>query len=417
MIIIDIAIILLLLIFAVYAAIMIIFGMGWNKIADAEAKKGYVPGVDISLIVPARNEEQHIEALLNDIIGQDYPREKLEVIVVDDFSTDGTSAAVERARNAAGAGEAGSKGPSGNVVPARNAAAHIRLLSLEGNPDESSKKNAITEAIKQAKGSLIITTDADCRMGSGWLRSVAYYYEKHRPKMIVGPVAYDAGNSFFESFQSLEFLSLVGSGAGAIGAGLPVMGNGANLAYEREAFEEVQGYDGNQDYASGDDVFLLHKITGRYGNDAVAFLKDPEAIVSTGPAVSLREFFGQRVRWASKARGYRDGFSLFTAVTVFLANAGILAGMLTGILGWLLVFLPGSYITGFYSSRLLGVSLMLLMLKMLVDLPVMIRISHFARQEDRMVWYPLFQPLYMIYVVVVAMAGSLKKTAWKSRSI
>jgi cellulose synthase/poly-beta-1,6-N-acetylglucosamine synthase-like glycosyltransferase len=378
MIIIDIAIILLLLIFAVYAAIMIVFGMGWNKIADADAKEGYVPGVDISLIVPARNEEQHIEALLKDIMGQDYPREKLEVIVVDDFSTDGTRAAVERARSTA-----------------------IQLLSLEGNPDESSKKNAITEAIKQARGSLIITTDADCRMGSGWLRSVAHYYEKYRPKMIVGPVAYDAGNSFFDSFQSLEFLSLVGSGAGAIGAGLPVMCNGANLAYERQAFEEVHGYDDNQDYASGDDVFLLHKITGRYGNDAVAFLKDREAIVRTGPAVSLREFFEQRVRWASKARGYRDGFSLFTAVTVFLASAGILAGMLTG----------------FYSLRLLGVSLMLLMLKMLVDLPVMIRISHFVRQEDRMVWYPLFQPLYMVYVVVVAIAGSLKKIQWKSRSI
>ena len=60
---------------------------------------------------------------------------------------------------------------------------------------------------------------------------------------------------------------------------------------------------------------------------------------------------------------------------------------------------------------------MLLLLKMLVDLPVMKNITRFTDQEDRLLWYPLFQPIYAGYVTLVAIAGSFRKTKWKGRDI
>ena len=377
----EIVVIALIAIFAVYAGIMLIIGTGWYKINYFEISGNYHPVTRISVIIPVRDEEDNILNILRDIAGQDFPEDKLEVIIVNDFSTDKTG---ELARQ---------------YISSLFHNKHYSIIDLNGDPSEGSKKKAITEGIRQANGTLIVTTDADCCMDKDWLKSIAGYYEKYHPRMITGPVRYDTGKAFFGQFQSMEFLGLIGAGAGATGAGRPVMCNGANLAYEKEAFMTVNGFDGNFKYASGDDVFLLHKIRKHYGSRAVRFLKSRKSIVHTKSAKSLKEFFYQRVRWGSKAKAYRDGFSLLTAISVFLLNTGLLAGLLTGL------FIP----------VVLKVSLVLLLLKMLADLPVMTGISRFMQQQKMMLFYPILEIMYLVYIPVAAFLGAITKYRWKGR--
>jgi hypothetical protein len=143
-------------------------------------------------------------------------------------------------------------------------------------------------------------------------------------RMVFGPVSYFEKRGLTAKFQTLEFLGLVASGAGAALAGIPFLCNGANLAYRKDAFRQVKGFDGNEKYLSGDDVFLLHKMKKEFGRKAVIFNDDETSIVKTYPAPNMRKFLSQRVRWASKSKGYKDGLSILTAIVVFSYSLTVL---------------------------------------------------------------------------------------------
>src|SRR5690606_7520040 len=92
---------------------------------------------------------------------------------------------------------------------------------------------------------IILTTDGDCRVGCDWLKAHAEIFAMQRPKLVSGPVTFYEGKTWFEQLQTIEFSSLVGTGAASIQAGKPNMCNGANLAFTKAAFQEVKGYEGN----------------------------------------------------------------------------------------------------------------------------------------------------------------------------
>uniref|UniRef100_UPI003D7F6521 glycosyltransferase n=1 Tax=Pedobacter sp. TaxID=1411316 RepID=UPI003D7F6521 len=231
-----------------YLVVVLSFIRGWHQLKTVKPvlKRGNTP---VSIIVAARNEEAQIAKTIEDILAQDYDANLMEVIFIDDHSTDQTAQIIAR-------------------YP------RIKLISLnEPITINSYKKKAIETAIGGASGKLIITTDADCLMGPNWLKTIVSYYEEHDFKMISSPVLYTAEQNFFERAQSLEFLYLIGLGASTIGNNQPSTCNGANLTYERAAFYEVGGFKGIDDLASGDDELLLHKMAARYGNK-IGFLKN-----------------------------------------------------------------------------------------------------------------------------------------------
>src|SRR5690606_9368629 len=121
----------------------------------------------------------------------------------------------------------------------------------------SDLKYAITKAIELASGEIIVTTDADCRMGANWIRTIMAYFDKHDSYLVSSPVAYSEEKSRFERLQTLEFLYLIGLGAAGIGNGNPTTCNGANLAYRRDVFFEMGGFKGSDNLASGDDELFL----------------------------------------------------------------------------------------------------------------------------------------------------------------
>jgi cellulose synthase/poly-beta-1,6-N-acetylglucosamine synthase-like glycosyltransferase len=362
----------------VYVLIVISFIRGWSKLTDFERPIGKAGSTKVSIIIAARNEEQIISKTIEDLLIQSYPKILTEIIVIDDHSTDNTA-----------------------QIISSFASSGIKLISLnESNALNSYKKKAIQTAIGQCEGDLIITTDADCRMGKDWLTTIVAYYEENDFKMISSPVAYFQEKSFFERAQSLEFLYLIGLGASTIGNNKPSTCNGANLAYEKKAFYEVGGFKGIDDLASGDDELLLHKMAARYENK-IGFLKNREAIVYTHAKPNLAEFIQQRKRWASKSTRYKNKGIIALGVTVWAFNVSIILNLLGSL------FFPG----------LFKVFLIQLLVKILLEFVFLIDVTRFAGRQKLLFLLPVLNIMHILYIVYIGIAGNSGKYNWKGRMV
>lgn len=361
----------------IYLFVVAGFIRGWHKLIPFKYKQT-TGSTSVSIIVAARNEADNIHRTIEALLAQDYNKALTEIIFIDDHSTDNTAEIVRS-----------------------YAASGVKLISLKENQALNSyKKKAIQTAIGQSTGDLIITTDADCRMGTAWLTTIIAFYEEKRYKMISSPVAYDEEKSFFERAQSLEFLYLIGLGASTIGNKKPSTCNGANLAYEKAAFYEVGGFQGIDDLASGDDELLLHKIAARYNNH-IGFLRSPDAMVYTHAKPNLGEFLQQRKRWASKSTRYKNKSIIVLGVFIWFFNVSILLNLLVGL------FFPG----------FLEIALIQLLLKIIVEFIFLLDVTKFAKRRSLMVLLPVLNVLHVLYIIYIGIAGNSGKYNWKGRMV
>src|SRR5690606_18598500 len=194
----------------------------------------------------------------------------------------------------------------------------------------SYKKKALTEAIKLSTGELMVATDADCQMGPNWLSTIVSLYEEEGLYLISSPVLYFKEKNVFEELQSLEFLYLIGLGAASIGNKQASTCNGANLAYKKDIFNELNGFQGIDDLASGDDELFLHKVAAKYP-DKIGFCKSREAVVYTEAKESLSSFISQRKRWASKSTHYKRKSIVFLGIGIWLFNVFLLASLINAV--------------------------------------------------------------------------------------
>nr|WP_121269529.1 glycosyltransferase [Pedobacter schmidteae] len=360
-----------------YVVVVLAFVKGWHKLIYFKPEKRVLT-TKVSILVAARNEEGNISRTIADLIAQRYNKELTEIIFIDDHSTDRTAAIIE------------SYADSG-----------VKLIRLnEDQPLNSYKKKAIQTAIGVATGKLMITTDADCRMGPDWLSTIVSFYEEKKNKMISSPVAYFEEKSFFERAQTLEFLYLIGLGAATIGNKRPSTCNGANLAYEREAFYEVGGFKGIDDLASGDDELLLHKMAAKFEGN-IGFLKNEDAVVYTHPKASLKAFIQQRKRWASKSTRYKNKSIIVLGVCIWLFNLSILINAGVGIF------------IGFYFK----LALAQLLAKMLVEFLFLYDVTTFAKRRNLLGLLPVLNVLHILYIVYIGVAGNTGKYNWKDRMV
>ncbi len=361
-----------------YVGLVAYMRMGWGRLPVWRKPDGFVPRTRVSILVAARNEAPNIGTLIDALLAQAYPRELLEIIIIDDHSTDGTSAVVQRY---AGDG--------------------VQLIVLnESEPLNSYKKKAIAKGIARATGELVVTTDADCRMGPQWLATVVAYYEQHELYMVSSPVVYSDEKNAFEEAQTLEFLYLIGLGAAGIGNRHPSTCNGANLAYRRDVFYEMGGFAGIDDLASGDDELLLHKVAERYA-DRIGFCKSAEAIVYTDAKPTLRELLSQRKRWASKSTKYKNKAIVALGVSIWLFNVALLAA------GGLALFLPG-YTTVLFCA---------LAAKFVVEWVFLRPLVKFAGRKHLLGYLPPLTIVHVLYIVYIGLAGNWGKYDWKGRRV
>jgi cellulose synthase/poly-beta-1,6-N-acetylglucosamine synthase-like glycosyltransferase len=374
--------ILTLLLLTAYGLLIAYYHRSFLRIPDAAGLASeYVPVTTITILVPARNEATNIAACLDSLLAQHYPQALWQCIVIDDHSDDDTAAIVTR-----------------------YAGQNIRLVSLKEQLNlpvtNAYKKKAIETGVRLATGELIITTDADCIAGPNWLQSFAQRYESSAPVCIAAPVAISPAKTPLAIFEVLDFVSLQGITAAAVHHHMHAMGNGANLAYTKKSFLAVDGFAGIDSIASGDDMLLMHKLALRFPKQ-LSYLKNRSAIVSTKPAATIKTFLQQRIRWASKARFYTDKSVFKVLLLVYTMNI------------LLLIVLANA----FFSLQGLYWALLFLVVKTGIEWPFMHSVASFFGQKYLMKFFPLFQPLHILYTVVAGSFGQFGRYTWKGRKL
>ncbi|RMG26482.1 MAG: glycosyltransferase [Bacteroidetes bacterium] len=328
----------------------------------------------VTVIIPARNEAACIGACLQSVLAQEYPPQLLQVVLINDHSTDAT-------RDIA-------------LAIAREDP-RLQVLDLQAEGINSYKKAAILQGMAAARGELIVQTDADCRVPPRWVAAMVAQFEPE-VMMVSGPVRLTYGTSLLEKFQSLESMGLVALGAGSLAAGRPNMCNGANLAYRKAAFEAVGGYSGIDAVASGDDELLMHKMHQQFPR-GLRFAKCRQAVVCTPALSHWKALRAQRIRWVSKARFYQNKWINVVQLIFYCAFWGFPLLLLTG--QWM------------YLGAICA-------LKMAADLAIMLPAANFFHNLRLLALLPVFQPFYIAYVLWVGIRGNFVKTyQWKNREV
>ncbi|MEJ7627843.1 MAG: glycosyltransferase [Ferruginibacter sp.] len=379
-----------LLLLVIYTFLFLYYRIGWKKIPDHNKIPGSQPAVFISVIIPARNEEMNLPGLLNSLLNQTYSSEFFEVIIVDDHSTDNSSNIVNNFRG----------------LNSRC----IQLSDHVTSEINSYKKKAIEIGIRESKGELIVTTDADCSVLAPWLQNIADFYTKNQSAFIVMPVSIYCNNNLFQVFQSLDFMALQGITGASVQMKLHSMCNGANLAYTRKAFDDVNGFSGIDSIASGDDMLLMHKIY-KHAPGKVHFLKSTEVIVATEPAYTLQDFLNQRIRWASKADKYDDKSILPVLGLVYLFNLVLL------VLPVIAIFKNGQMIFLGNSFSFFSLWLFLMACKIIVELIFLYPIAVFFNKKKLLFIFPFLQPFHILYTVIAGWMGKFGTYEWKGRKV
>ncbi len=379
------------LLLIIYSLLILYYRAGWKSIVDIKPINiTDQPTTKISVIISARNEEKNLTALLASLSAQRYPADLFEVLVIDDHSTDNTAAIIESCINE-----------------------NVKLISLHehitGNIN-SYKKKAIEIGVQQSNGKLIVTTDADCIVPKNWLLTIASCYEKSKPAFIAAPVSINCSNSFIEIFQALDFMTLQGITGAAVQKKIHSMCNGANLAYEKKAFEDVGGFSGIDNIASGDDMLLMHKIYKRYPQ-RIMFLKSGDAIVQTAPVKTISAFFNQRIRWASKADKYDDKRIMPVLFIVYLLNVMFL------VLPVVSIFSSTVFSINNYQITVLQLWLALLFVKIIIELFFLYPIATFFGKKYLLWIFPVMQPFHILYTVIAGWLGKFGSYQWKERKV
>ena len=324
----------------------------------------------VSVIVAARNEEKNILRCLESLDKLIYPEGKLEIILVDDQSTDNT-------------GEIIDEFISGKEI-FRKIVSKKEIGKLKG------KTNALANGLEAANNEIIMTTDADCEVKPTWVKRTASYYFKNVGMVngVTTQVAFD----HFSGMQSLDFIYLLIVASSTINLGNPISCIGNNMSYRKEAYDEVGGYE-NLPFSVTEDFNLMMAIH-RLKKYKIIFPVDKDTLVTSLPCPDIKSLLHQKKRWAV---GGLDvplrGFAIMA--NGFLAYLGIL-------------------LTPFFYSPL---CLYLIILKVILDIFVLYPVLKMLGIQKNFRYFVSFQLYYLIYVIAlpfVVLAG--RKVAWKGRN-
>lgn len=331
---------------------------------------GLNPKTKFTIIVPFRNENENLPFLLDSLSKLNYPVELFKVLLVDDESEE--------------------------KFQLLDFDFQVSVITNNRNSN-SPKKDAITTAMHYVNSKWVITTDADCIVPENWLLTLDNYIQLHDVSMIASAVTYDCNNSFLHHFQQLDLASLQGATIGSFGINKGFMCNGANFAYTKSLFTALNGFDGNDKIASGDDVFLLQKGIIKFPKN-VHYLKSKNTIVTTKPLNCWKSLFYQRVRWASKTSSYQSGFGKALGLIVLAGNLAVITAFGLSLISLIM------YKDLFF----------LFLLKFILDSILIYQSNTFLSQKSirYLVLSNLFYPFFSVFVTLYSLIG---KYEWKGR--
>jgi cellulose synthase/poly-beta-1,6-N-acetylglucosamine synthase-like glycosyltransferase len=408
-----------------HVVIVVAAAVGWWR-AVRRARNVEEPDTwpDVSVLVPARNEAAHIDECLASILENDYPG-RLEVIVIDDGSTDATAARARRVaadvcpvdtqtvavgsslahESGAAVGVAGSDGSGTSNGTAlheddqdTDAAPDVRVSIVTLQRDDASpdrhKAGALHHGVGLSNGDVLLTTDADCTVGPRWIRSMARRCTADTP-FVSGPVRLDWQEKWFDRVQAVEMTALVAFGGGSLAAGFPTICNGANVAVRRDLLDEYP----DPDTVAADEV-LLQRVA--YGSDRnVTFEAHPDAVVDTRCVDTIDAYLEQRARWAWMGTRYPHVVPAANAVLHWLVHAATLAVLL------------GSIVLPAWQPYAIGA----LLVKMAGDGLLVAPAARHLGQHDLTRTFIPASLLWVPSVVVVGLLGTFGTVHWKGRPI
>lgn len=358
-----------------YSYKIISFFWGLYRIKPGQNQEIY----SVTIVVPARNEQENIAACLDSLVTQNYPGDKIEIIVIDDNSTDDTE----------------------NIIQDYcDRYPFVQRISLGICPAGiSPKKRALEVGIRAASGEIILTMDADCVASPNWIQGIIRHYEDD-VGMVAGLVAFlpRSETTLFHKIQSLEFIGLITAGIGSIGINDPIIANGANLSFRKNVFNEVRGYQGNSHIISGDDDLLLQKID-QATDWRIAAAISPETIVHTKPVSDFNSFMNQRIRWASKSFIYKKISLVVFLVAVYLF--------------YLVIFVSLPFSVRFFA--IFPYPAIALFVKFFVDFLLILKGTAVVNRKNLRKYFLIADFAQIPYILYVGFASIVKTFEWKGR--
>jgi len=346
----------------------VLFSIGASKKFCKIAEDKIPPA---SVIVAARNEESNIIRCLESLDRLYFPAGKLEIIIVDDKSSDKTGALIDEFISG--------KPRFKKIVTGKE------IGKLRG------KTNAIANAIEISKGEIIITTDADCTVNPMWAFTLASYYNDD-VAIVNGYTTQKAFNGF-SGMQALDFIYLLIVAAGTINFKKPLSCIGNNMSYKKNVYREAGGYEGIP-FSVTEDFGILMAIE-KLKKYKIIYPLDENALVVSEPCENLSSLYLQKKRWGVGGldiplRGY------LVMAFGFLTN---LAVLLTPI---------------FYSPNWLY----LVFFKIAIDFFILYHVNNKLGLKRDMKYFLHFQIYYILYVIALPIILLLtgKRVHWKGRS-
>lgn len=382
---------LLVFLWFVYSGLLVYFYKSWQKAVSSEhfeiAPKEKTDHLKLSVVVALRNEALNLPSLLQSFEEQLIDKNLFELILIDDFSSDNSQDII-------------------HILIKQYPNIDIRLLSLSEHLEfGTGKKAAVSLGISQAKYPVISLTDADCTPPQQWLAKVRHKMSSGKMKVLCGPVLIGKNpKTNIESLQQFDFSITQLINSGAAFRQLFHLGNAANLSFYKSIFQEVNGYSNDQ-YASGDDVLLLQKIS-ELDKNAIYFSPEKSFAVYTKAEKSKSDFYKQRLRWASKNKSYNNPYLQLTQISVLLVNVFTLI---------LLISLPISLFFG----KITMIIPILLIVKFSLDYFVANQAFSFYYKKSSSIFAFFNNWLnHSIYISYVGLKSLITKTyEWKGRRL
>jgi biofilm PGA synthesis N-glycosyltransferase PgaC len=361
-----------------YIALILGMLLGIRKLKTFQPSKETNIYTKFSIIIPFRNEARNLPDLLFSLIHSDYPLDAYEIYLVNDESSDVYLKIIETFQY---------QNPNLNL---------FLLDNIRKSP--SPKKDAIDTAIQVCHYDWIISSDADCMFSKDSLRILNRFILEKDPYFVTGMVQMKANQSILQQFQKWDWMSLTGFTMSGFGWQKPLICSGANLSYRKDIFIELGGFTGNEHLASGDDVFLLQKMTQAYPN-RVHYLYQPEQMVFTKPLPTWRTVFEQHKRWMAKTGQIKNKLLTAIGLVIFAMNV---SWIMVGSLSWI----NHSFFKDF---------IILTSVKWSMDLLFLTYTAQ--KMQSKIDWLRLVfsQIIYPIFSVLVTFSGLLLGFSWKGR--
>ena len=330
--------------------------------------------ISYSIIVPFRDEIENLKHIYSDLLDLNFDEQRLEVIFIDDHSSDGSFEWLNKC----------------------DMPDNFKLLASS----KMGKKQALIKAITIATGSFIVTTDADCKLNPLWIKSIDETIGSNNPKLLIQPVITKFNSSLVNQFQYYDSLSLLGINMAVYQIQkFPSLASGANLIFQKEAFNRFEPFKDNVHIASGDDMFMLKSFI-KHDPNSITLNYTSENLVVTRSENSWIKLLKQRMRWAGKMKRFNNTTSFYL-------------GLLSVTIQVILIVL---FILSVWHQKIY-LFLLIWLIKSVVDYMFFRKTAQCVGQKVKLFNVFILEPVYMIFVPLIVILSLFKSPKWKGRKI